>query len=273
MPIMEKTVAVEMIAQPDWVLRSSNMLDDEMQQYLTLAMEQKFDAAIKAEDVTKFYEIIFHFLNINTLKADNKLYDEHFKEISGDEKLSLFVKNMNMEKSSPANTILMQINEVYTRILTKYVKLAIRTISNVSVSYLDPKSIHYMNSEAYVLFNIKSCDEYELWKISFNTDIALGCAIEYMANIEMKTGDIEDFKSFVKEYNRENQISRIRLGNFAIAQCDNVKDSKSVVSVIKDIIILNKIFNGRDKFNGRVLNDILQTLIDKKTFPFKLQFQ
>lgn len=269
---MGETIKTEMIASPAWMVQGagSNMFDDERQMYMALAMEQKFGAAIKSGDMTKLYEIVFHFLNINALSADRKLYDEHFHEIRGNEQLAAFVDDLGSDKDGLAARIISQINDVYTRILLKYTKLAMGMMGDVNVIYFDPKNIHYNNLEAYVLFNVKPHDAYELWKIEFRTENKLGSSMEHMQDFEMKAGSTDAFKDYVRAYNRKNPVSRMRSGNFAVAMCDTAKESRSIVSIVKDTILLNKIFYDKNQFNSKVISDINQIVTDKKTFPFKL---
>jgi hypothetical protein len=269
---MGETVKTDMIATPDWMLHSdeSNLFDSEMQMYQALSMEQKFAGAVKANDATRLYEIVFHFLNINALKSDSKLYDEHFKEIRGNDALAAFAKDLSSNNDGTAARIVGQINEVYTRILAAYIAFAIREIAGAKIKYFDPRNVHYMNVEAYALFSIKPHEYHELWQMEFKTENKLGNEIQRMQDFKMKVGDTKEFKDYVRAFNRKNPISRIRSGNFIMIECDDAKDSKNIVSIVKDIILLNKIFYERNEFNPSVLVEIQQVIADKKTFPFKL---
>lgn len=266
----KKAKVKSMIAQPDWIFNDPDVLDVERQLYMTLALEQKFNAAADDGDVTRLYEIIFHFLNINALTADHKMYDQYFKEIRGNDRLSTFINDMRKEDSR-AEQIMSQTNQVYTRILTRYIDMAMNIVSGIEILYFDPKNIHHTNIEIYVLFNVKPHNQYELWKAEFKTELELGNGLSKLCDIEMSEDDISEFKSWVRAYNRKNPVSRIRSGNFAAATCDSAKDAKNIVSVIKDIILLNKIFYDKNQFNPKVLNDISKLVGEKKTFPFKLQ--
>ena len=273
---MAKSTKTQMIAKPDWMINTSirATLDVEQQLYIALALEQKFEAAAKKKDLTKFYEIVFHFLNINTLSTDNKLYDTHFKEINGNEHLATFVQDLCNDKEGNAATIIKQIGEVYTRIMSTYMKLAIETMADIDVTYMDEKNMHYYNSEVFVLFNVKPHEHYELWKISFNVNSTTGSSMSKLETFSgMKKGETSDFKEYVKAYNRKSMTNRIHSGNFCVAVSEGAKDSRSVTSVIKDIILLNKIFYDKSQFNKNVLKDMLQVIIEKKTFPFKLMLQ
>ena len=273
---MAKSTKTQMIAKPDWMITSSEkaMLDVEQQLYIALALEQKFNAAAKKKDLTKFYEIVFHFLNINTLSVDNKLYDTHFREINGNEYLATFVQDLCNDKEGNAATIIKQIGEVYTRIMSNYMKLAIETLADIEITYMDDKNMHYYNAEVFVLFNVKPHEHYELWRLVFNTNSTMGSSMTKLETFsDMKKGETADFREYVKEYNRKNMMNRIHSGNFCTAISDVAKDSRSVTSVIKDIILLNKIFYDKSQFNKNVLKDMLQVIIEKKTFPFKLMLQ
>jgi hypothetical protein len=267
---IKKAKAKSMIASPDWMVSDPDVLDVERQLYMALALEQKFNAAADNGDVTRLYEIIFHFLNINALTADHKLFNEHFEEIRGNDRLSTFIKDM-YEEDSRAEQIMSQTNLIYTRILTRYISMALNVMSGIDTLYFDPKNIHHSNVEIYVLFNVKPHSQYELWKAEFKTELELGNVVSKQCDIEMSEDDITEFKSWVRGYNRKNPVSRIRSGNFVAATCDSAKDSKNVVSVVKDIILLNKIFYDKNQFNPKVLHDLSKLINEKNTFPFKLQ--
>ena len=273
--VMGETFTTDMIATPDWMIYQdqSSLLDIERQSYMAFAMEQKFNNAIANNDVTKLYEIVFHFLNINALQTDRKLYDANFREIRDNQYLAQFVDNLVTERDGDAAQIISQINDVYTRIISKYMKFAIETLNGVNVTYFDSQNIHYSNLETYLLFNIKPHEFYELWKVSYKTETTLGSEIEHLENFEMKAGQITHFKDFIRTYNRKMPVSRIRSGNFAAITCDTAKNSKSIVSLVKDTILLNKIFYDKNQFNPKVLPHIYQIVIDKNTFPFKLLMQ
>jgi hypothetical protein len=266
----KKAKAKSMIASPDWIVSDPDVLDVERQLYMTLALEQKFNAAAEAGDVTRLYEIIFHFLNINALTADHKLYDQYFKEIRENDRLATFIRDMR-EEDSRAEQIMSQANQIYTRILTRYISMAINVVSGAEVLYFDPKNIHHSNVEVYVIFNVKPHSQYELWKAEFKSELELGNDMSKLCDIEIKEDDISDFKSWVRAYNRKNPVSRIRSGNFVAVTCETATDSMNVVSVIKDIILLSKIFYEKNQFNPKVLSDISKLINEKKTFPFKLQ--
>lgn len=272
---MGEATRIEMIAKPGWMvdIDADGVLDPEMQMYQALAMEQKFKRFISAEDATKLYEIIFHFLNINTLASESKLYDEHFKEIRENENLSVFIGDLRAAKNGAASKIVSQINKTYTSILTEYIDFVINEMIGTNVAYMNPSNMHYSNTEVYVLFRMQSCNEYELWKVEFRTDNRLGSSMEKLANFELAPGKAEDIKNFVRAYNRANPISRIRSGNFIIAESETAKPAVNIVSIIKDIVMLNKIFYERNQFNQDVLFEIQRVVVDKKTFPFKLLFR
>ena len=272
---MGEAAHIEMIAKPGWMVDvdADGVLDQEMQTYQALAMEQKFKRFISAGDATKLYEIIFHFLNINTLTSESKLYDEHFKEIRQNANLSTFIDDLRAAKNGAASKIVSQINKTYTSILTEYVDFVINEIIDTNIAYMNPSNIHYSNTEIYVLFRVKPSYTYEMWKIEFRTDNKLGSSLEKMAQLEIPPCKTDDIKNYIRAYNRANPIARIRSGNFAIAESETGKSAINTVSIIKDIVMLNKIFYERNQFDPDVLFEIQRVVVDKKTFPFKLLFR
>lgn len=269
---MGKTVKTQNVANPDWMMHEDKgaMLDVERQMYTALAMEQKFKESLSKRDASKLYEIIFHFLNINSLLSDSKLYDMQFKEITGNKHIETFVENMRAETDGPAKQIISNINAAYTRILTEYIEFALNVLADTNITYLDDKNIHYINDEVYVMFNVSACNHYELWKLNFSASAKMGCDMKKLGTFEITGTETDNVKSFIDEYNSTRVTDKIKKSNFVMAICDRAKDSKNVISIIKDTVFLNKIFYGPDQFNPKIVSHIQQVMSEKKTFPFKL---
>ena len=265
-------INAEMIANSDWLIRNTRLtvLDAEYQSLIIGAIRQKFDAAIDAGDVKYLYEIIFHYLNTNTLFSEKKIYDEYFNEIKNSESLKILTKNLHDDASGPASRIIGEARDMYTEVLKKYLCLAIEEMKDIDVYYFDAKNIHFYNLSVYAMFNVRPHNVYEIWYVSYHMDKRLGSAMTKLADFTLEEGESDPVTQFITKYNRENSAFPIKSTNFVGVSALTPKDSMKTISLVKDIVFLNKLFYDQYQFNADVLKDMQQLLHEKNALPFKL---
>lgn len=265
-------INADMITNSDWLINNSmlTVLDLEYQGFIIEAIRQKFETAIAGGDVKYLYEIIFHYLNTNTLFSEKKMYDEYFNEIKNSESLNMLIKDLKENPEGIGLSILNQARTMYTEVLNKYLELAVNEMSDTDVYYFDIKNIHFYNLSIYAMFNVRPHDMYELWYLSYHMDKKLGSAMTKLAEFKLEENESDPVKKFIDEYNRTNQATPIKSTNFVGVSALTPKDSFKIISLVKDIIMLNKIFYDQYQFNSNVLKDMQQLLHEKNALPFKL---
>lgn len=260
-----------LIMRPDWMIddNADKMLDDERQMYMTMSFEQKFKAAIAACDFSGMYELVFHFLNINALTADGKMYDANFKEITGCTTLNVFAGMINDENCA-ASKIVARINKTYYEVLQEYMDAAIKYMHGVKMEYFNAKNVHHSNSHVYVIAGDDMSNAYELYRITYSRDATLGNMITKIADMMLDEINIAEFKTIAAEINKKRNTPRISALNTIFVRHPHTLNRASVITLIKDIVLLNKIMRGKNQFMPEILRSVSAIIREKKTLPFKL---
>lgn len=262
---------MKMILKPNWIIHEKNMDDYEYQSYVLMDAEKKFFNKINNKKLDNFSEIIFHFLNMNTMLSKLKLHDQNLREYKS-EKIIEFVDDFTRSHKSkktktPCFSIATHAKNVFMSVLEDYMDLALAKLGNIKFVM---KNKHIKQEDViYVILHATSCDIYDLWKIDLTKE-SFG-TIQRIDSFEWKDGVKEGFKEFIVEYNGDPKNDTISEDNTMIVTMGMADDHKNLVTLAKDIIILNRLFVPYDiEFNENVIWDIKDTTEDQNIFPYTL---
>ena len=76
-----KSINPKQILDPTWICQAYKV-DLEYYTYLLLGAKQAYLKNLELGKFDNFYEIVFHYLNINTIISDGKLYDSGLNVIN-----------------------------------------------------------------------------------------------------------------------------------------------------------------------------------------------
>ena len=268
---MKKPIYMRMIKKPDWFLDKGydGFIDLERLEYKLMAMEQSFNVFIDKDDLSHFYELIFHYLNLNTLLSENKIYTEYFQIVKKNEDIESITTDLldNYDKGKAFQSIQLM-NTFYLRMLKKYMTLAIKYIDDVNIR-INNQYIHYDDQNNYILSNITSSTTYELWKLNFRLSNKLGYNIQKVDNFIIDDTNFGEYETKMTTLNKDlpNPITAKNLVGLEVGTTIN---NKNIMHLISSVIMMNKLFHGRMKFNTRVIHDIESMVESRKTFPYKL---
>jgi len=268
---MKKAVYMKMIAKPDWFIADGidKFYDRERLEYVLLAMEQKLNVLIDKGDLSNFYELIFHFLNLNTFLSEHMIYSEYFQPIKLSDDMKKAVRNL-VDKYDEGSTFksIQLINEIYLRILKKYLSLAIKCIGNIDI-HLKSNYVHYEENNSYVISNITSSNVYELWKVNYRLSNKLGFNMEKIENFIIDGTNFGEYEEKMSSLNKtlRNPITSKNIIGLEVAKAMNISN---IMHLISSVMLLNKLFYGKAKFNINVLQDLDSVIEEKKTFPYRL---
>ena len=268
---MKKAVYMKMIAKPDWFVADGvdKFYDRERLGYLLMAIEQKFNTHIDKDDLSHFYELIFHFLNLNTLLSEHVLYSEYFVLIPSNKDVDEIVKNLtNKYDEGNAFKSIQLMNQVYLRILRNYLNLAIKHIGNVDI-HLKNNYVHYDDQANYVISNVSSSNIYELWKLNYKISNKLGFNMERIENFTIDDTNFNEYEERMNSINKsmENPITAKNIIGMEITKATDVTN---MMHLISSVLMMNKLFYGKAKFNAKVLQDLNLIIESRKTFPYRL---
>ena len=269
---MGRAIYNRVLLSPTWMFdKNDRNLDTEYMYYILMANKQKFDKEIKAGKINHFFELIFHYLNLNTLLSEHKVYDEYMDRFVN-ESLELFIENFKdgMEESD-AYHVIKSTNNIYAQILTQYLKMCIEIYSNLDF-FTKNLNVHKENNIIYLFLNIANCNIFEIWKVHYSLKNKFGNKIQLVGNIEVTSESLHEYQEYVKKYNSKNKNGQITESNTIGITIKKSIDTKKVAILVKDIVMLNKLFYGNGPFNLDILKDMESVLHNKKMFPYKLIF-
>ena len=98
-----KPLNPKLVLDPMWLCQA-NFVDLEYYTYILLDAKQKYLTNLDS-DFSNFYEIVFHYLNLNTVIADKKVYDSHLNVVRSHEKLMEIVTQLAQSDDSNGKSI------------------------------------------------------------------------------------------------------------------------------------------------------------------------
>jgi len=273
---MEKRKYIsKMILKPDWIINERHLLDNEYQTYILKAAENKFYKQITKENMEHFYEIVFHYLNLNTIIGKGKLYDPYLKEYDKN-KIDTFLtdfkagfkKQDNANDVNDTNVITKTAKDIFMSILNRYIDLGIQKMGNITPTY---KNDHiHVNNSIYPIIHVSHTNVYDIWKIDMALNESFG-TIQNINHFEWSDDNKDRILEFKEEYNKDkDEVDKISEYNTIILTLENAFSHKDIAYLIRDVMLLNKLFTGDQTFENNILINLKQIIDKENTFPYTL---
>lgn len=260
------------ILDPLWITKGESGLDSEYCKYIILAANKKYRKLLDKGDTSKFYEILFHSLNLNNLAVEGKIFDFKFKSIASSGKLEDIRSYLKDMYALPPDlvTIFKNSNYLLINLLIDYLDNMLGNIEKSNVYYVN-RSIQ-VEKEIFIVLNRSKTDTYQVWKLKFDGRFKFGHKLIQMDSLE-----------FDREVDRALQIT---IENLKLDGYDNMSSNKNVVFVsnadnrIKDIEIIRSLSNsivfcrGISKtvpYDSNILDELRETIVRDRIIPFTLK--
>lgn len=262
-----KLLNPKLVLDPAWICKA-HTLDLEYYQYLLLGAQQVYLKNLELGKFDNFYEIAFHYFNLNSVIADGRLYDAGLKIIGSDSNLSM----ISAQLADKDDTVGKAIVKVTSGILAKTMNLyLIRQISGLEKIhfYFNNNWIHDQ-PRIYFVFKTVEPDEYEVVKLNLRSSRGLGYSVSVMTRLiipDLKESRFKEHliahKPILKDFDPEKNVMVIGNG----VNLDPVNR----ICLAKDTVLLNRIANPRHGFDANVLLDFHRLLEKQNGIPFKLK--
>jgi hypothetical protein len=263
-------VKKEFILDPLWITRGT-YLDAEYFNYILLDAHEKYDNEIKSDEIDRFYEVVFHALNLNNLAVNGNIFTAKYKEIWNEPRITQIRNDLKKIYELPVDTagIFKNANFVFINILLKYMRIHLDILDKIKMYHIN-KHLHNESEIFIVTSNIKST-RYKIWKLEETDKKDLGYSFTKLKTVNVKE---------VKENVLQEELDKLddpKLKNisgkknicFAILQ--EKEDETKVAKTLKDIILLNKGIAKDLEFEPMVISELYNYLWLEKTIPFTLQ--
>tara|TARA_B100000963_G_scaffold176268_1_gene153323 strand:+ start:29619 stop:30488 length:870 start_codon:yes stop_codon:yes gene_type:complete len=260
------------ILDPMWITKK-DYIDSEYFTYVLKAAEQKYTNELENGNNEYFYEILFHYLNLNNLVLDGNMFNFKMKsswrndriiEISNE--LSSFYKTDN-----ESGETVKKANEVFRNLCIDYLEkqCEIFNIKNFNIYYVNSE-IQFLN-EVYVIININETSTYNIWKLKMDKRYTKGYKFFKVETLKVDNIEETPIKDVIEKIDNKELNKLDPDINLLFCICKEKElDLDIVADSIKNTILLNKLMANDNRFDPNLLENALDILIDENILPFKL---
>jgi hypothetical protein len=262
-----KHINPKLVLDPSWISKA-HKLDLEYYRYLLMGAQQTYLKNLEMGRFDNFYEIAFHYFNLNSVIADKKMYDSGLKRIEPNKNLEGLISQL-AEKDG---TLGKEIVKVTSTILLDAMKLYL----DKQISELEKIHFYFNNSwihrepRIYLVFKTFEKDEYEVVKINLTSSRNLGCSVSIVTKLiipELKEREFKNHlllqKPILKDFDPDRNVMVI--GNGVSL------DPVNRINLAKDTVLLNRIMNHLHGFDANVMLDLSRQIEKQKSIPVKLR--
>lgn len=262
-----KHINPKLVLDPGWICKA-HKLDLEYYRYLLMGAQQTYLKNLEMGRFDNFYEIAFHYFNLNAIIADKKMYDSSLKLIQVDSNLACLISQLAEKDESIGKEIVKTTSSILADTMKSYLAKQVTSLEKIHF-YFNNSWIHE-EPRVYFVFKTVEVDEYEVVKLNLRSSRNLGYSISSVTKLvlpDLKESQFKDrlleHKPILKDFNPEKNVMVI--GNGVSL------DPMNRICLAKDTVMLNRLMNQRHGFDANVMLDFQRLLDRQKIIPFKLK--
>ena len=257
----------KLVLDPAWICKA-HKLDLEYYHYLLLGAQQTYLKNLEAGSFANFYEIAFHYFNLNTVIADRKLYDSGLNQVEPNENLAGIISQLAEKNDSLGKEIIKVTSSILLETMTKYLNAQIIELEKIHF-YFNNAWIHE-EPRVYFVFKTFELNEYEVIKLNLRSSRNLGHSVSRVATLtipDLKESRFREHllthKPIFKDFSPDKNVLVIGNGIHL--------DQENRITLAKDTVLLNRLMNHRHGFDANVMLDLLRQIEKQKAVPLKLR--
>lgn len=255
------------ILDPLWITRGSGKLDAELLKYVLLAANKKFRDKLKEGDFSGFNEIVFHALNLNNLAVEGTVFNFNLKPIWDDPRLIEIRDSLRKLYQIPEEVleVFKSANYLFISLLIDYLEQMLDTLDSCKIYTMNDMS--YLEKEVFFAINHKNSDEYEIWKLRFDSRLKMGSRLEFIktAKIGEDNPDRTNLDSDPKLDKMEPELNTI----FAIL--NKKQEIRPVVDAMSSTVSFLRGVGMNLPFHPGVMEELHEILVDERVLPFTIK--
>lgn len=257
----------KLVLDPAWICKA-HKLDLEYYKYLLLGAQQSYLKNLESGSFANFYEIAFHYFNLNCVIADKKLYDSGLKQVEEDSNLSLLISNLAEKNDSLGKEIVKVASNILLDSMSTYLAQQVLELEKIHF-YFNNSWIHE-EPNVYFVFKTFELHEYEVVKLNLRASKNFGHSITSVTTLNIPNLKENKFREYLlqdkpvlKDFNPDKNVMVIGNG----VQLDPANR----IMLAKDTVMINRIMNHRHGFDANVMLDLHRQLEKQRNIPLKLR--
>lgn len=260
------------ILDPLWIIKGGAGLDPEYYKYILLAANKKYRKNLDNDDVSDFYEILFHSLNLNNLAIEGSLFNFKLNPIWKDPKLKKIRNNLRELYNLPDDLveIFKNANYILTRLMLDYLETMIDSIDDASEYFIN-NGIH-KEKEIFIIINKEGSMIYDIWKLKFDKRYKFGHKLSNIISIKLSSLKPNSLQSAIEKENNSELSEMISDVNVIFMITKNSNDNKKLAeSMAMSIVFSNCSMIQEYAFEPKILIELYDILNQEKVLPFTMK--
>jgi hypothetical protein len=262
-----KHINPKLVLDPAWICKAYK-LDLEYYNYLLLGAQQTYLKNLNLGRFDNFYEVAFHYFNLNAVIADRKLYDAGLKQVESNTNLADLISQLAEKDTSLGKEIIKVTSNILLETMKVYLESQIKELEKIHF-YFNNAWIH-REPRIYMVFKTFEKDEYEVVKLNLTSSRNLGCSVSIVTKLVIPDLKEREFRNhlllenpILKDFNPDKNVMVI--GNGVSL------DPINRINLAKDSVLLNRIMNHHHGFDGNVMLDLARQIEKHKSVLVKLR--
>lgn len=255
------------VLDPLW-LANSKYVDLEYYTYIMLGAKQKYLAELKSGTFSRFHEVLFHYLNLNTAIVDGGMYDSSYNFRKEDRHVMEIIASLTRNREEIGGEIVRMASTNFAEILEEYLDHILDKLAYTRL-YFNSTKLHKLES-IYVATTQNKAQLNHIWKIG--KDKAIPFQLSYSHLLEINEFSCEDgeFSELLTQVKPEITDFSAKKNVIVMSSVRKIKDEK-LFELALATIVANRLLNHSGGFNSNILLDIKSMLERGLVIPYKLK--
>ena len=261
-----KPLNPKLVLDPLWLCQA-NHVDLEYYTYIIMGARKNYLDNLE-NGFSNFYEIVFHYLNLNTVIADKKIYDSQLNVVRSHKNIVLIVSQLAQLDEAVGKSVVKMASTIFVEVMKAY--LAKQVLELEKLHFHFNNSFIHKQGKVYIVCTSIDPDTYEVFKLNMRTKRKLGYSITHKATIfcpEIKQNEFRE--KLISEYPLLADFSPEK--NVIVVSGTNSIELSEAISLTKDTILLNKIASPEHGFDANILLDYQRLIEKRKGIPYKFK--
>jgi len=230
----------------------------------------KYRSEIENDNIDRFYEVLFHALNLNNLAVDGNLFTAKFKEIWNNPRVNTIKEDLKQIYEIPQETaeVFKNANFIFLSLLIDYMKIQMDILDSVKLFYMN-QTIH-REKDIFILTNRDGASTYKIWKLSEDPKQNFGYSFSKIRTIELPNIEANTLNVELQKIDDPKLAGISGRKNLCFAVIEEKEDDNKVAKAVKDLILLNKGISKTTSFEPMMVPELYEHVWIEKIMPFTL---
>ena len=255
------------VLDPLW-LANSKYVDLEYYNYVLLDAKQKYLADLKSGSFSRFHEILFHYLNLNTVIVDKGMYDSSYNFKKDDRHVMEIIASLTRSREEFGGEILRMGSTILAETLTEYLDIMLDKMAYTRL-YFNSAKLHKLDS-IYVATTQNRAKLNHIWKVAKDKEVPFMISHEHQLEINEFSFEDGEFDELLSQVKPEIKDFSAKKNVMVISSVKKIKDDR-LFELALATVVANKLLNHSSGFNSNILLDIKSTLERGQVIPYKLR--